>query len=71
MPALQNNVWILFREIASLKKDMSKFLHWDESPMTHSKRLDPSWLITNDLQLAIADPIIDELPTGLFKLDPH
>lgn len=54
----------------SVKSDMSGILD-NTSETTHSKKLDPSWLLTNDLQLAISDEVIDSLPIWQFILDPQ
>lgn len=37
---------------------------------SQSSELDLSWLVTNELQKAVVEESVDDLPEGLFELDP-
>lgn len=59
------------RNACRVKRDMSAIIPSENQIATHSTDVELSWDVTNDLQNAVVDDQIEELPLGLFKLDEY
>ena len=51
-------------------KDMSAIIPSNDGATTHTTQIDYAWLVDNDLQGAVLDDVMEDLPEGLFVLDP-
>ena len=56
---------------SNLAEGSMEVIQTDIADAPRASELDLSWLLTNELQDAIHDETISELPEGLFKLDPE
>jgi len=59
------------RSACRVKRDMSGIVRCEDQVATHSTEIDLSWQVTNDIQEAVVDENIEELPVGLFLLDEY
>lgn len=67
---IQKN-FLVPRNACRVKRDMSAIIHSENEVATHSTDIELSWEVTNDIQEAVMDDIIQELPLGLFVLDEY
>ena len=58
------NACMINRELTSVIRD-------DDGKVKREAKFDVSWSVTNELQHAILDDIVEHLPTGQFVLDPE
>lgn len=65
---IQKN-FLVPRNTCRVKRDMSAIIPSENEAATHATDIELSWEVTNDIQEAVMDDNIQELPLGLFMLD--